>query len=77
MMEDRLSVSNVNVEDNQAEAEAASELMHMPIECFILMFLVILPSITGLLSNPGCRCTMPDLIRIVASLPGICAPQIS
>jgi hypothetical protein len=31
MMEDRLSVSNVNVEDNQAEADAASELMPMPI----------------------------------------------
>ena len=30
MMEDRLSVSNVNVEDNQAEADAASELMPMP-----------------------------------------------
>jgi hypothetical protein len=31
MMEDRQSVSNVNVEDNQAEAEAAPDVMPMPL----------------------------------------------
>jgi hypothetical protein len=31
MMEDRQSVSNVNVEDNQAEAEAAPDVTPMPL----------------------------------------------